>query len=559
MLGDLQVCLFNHSKRMVHAPWAMNDKVMALEWDSMMPGGYGIAKLQLRNFPGATNLLAEARIMTVNYGLQNVYAGRISDPEIKGNTVELLFFGGWEHMGQRLVTDSYAGSNYADDIIKDVLTDNCPLISSNYSGIGEPNFDVGAISWTRKSAQEVVTDLMATGDDQTPPNEWYFACYEADPKYIESSEATYQVEASTDDAMYDNVNGYDDGGNDVWEGDADNRAGQGDIYSGYRFDGVAIPQGATVTSATFSIYLDAQVGGTVSRNFHCEDADDAATFAAGDRPDGRTATTAYTTKSSGWDTSPAWNDVDITTAVQEVVDRAGWATGQAIVVLGKPGSGTTTEGHYYKGVAWDDDDTKAAKLVVKYYTETVEDLTFRPYYSARPGSTRTETDYLILPQDVEGPLEVTRTMEGLYNSVIAKYGGSSYTAAATDTDSQGLYDVRQNDPETLDAGDNAVQATAEQVRDLFLEMHKDPQWRTGTISTRRIRDRWGNWVHPATVRPGCIIRLQPYATFDPDSARCFWVVKTHYDAVGRVLTLTTEALDDSVSTIISQIKRQAEQ
>ena len=555
MIPGLQICIWNHERRMLHPPWALNSQILDLEWESMLPGGYGIAKMILSWFPGAENVLEEAHILTVNHGLENCYTGQISDPTLRGREVSLLFFGGWKTLKDHRFTDSFASTIYADDILEEMFNQECPEISANLAQIDSPAFDLGAISWTDIDCQQVALDLMKTGDSSD--REWYLGIYEVDPKYLVSSEVTYQVEASTDDAMYDNVNGYDDGGNDVYEGDVDGRADFGDVYSGYRFDGVAIPQAAIVTFATFSIYLDGQVGGTVSRDFHCEDADDAATFAAGSRPDARTPTTAHTTKSSGWSADGAWNDVDITTAVQEVVNRAGWATGQAIVVLGKPGTGGT-QGHYYKGVSFDDDDTKAAKLTVQYYTENIERLTYRPWFKPRLAATRENTDWLILPEDIVGEVQVTRSLAGVYNKVRAKYGGSSYTDAAEDTNSQELYGIRENDPENLDAGDGAPVATAEQVRDVFLANRSDPIWKTGAITLRRIRDRWGNPIPLPTVRPGGIARLQWLTAFDPDVSRCFWVVKTRYAAKDALLTIHTVEPPETASVLIAKTRKRAE-
>ena len=131
---------------------------------------------------------------------------------------------------------------------------------------------------------------------------------------------------------------------------------------GFRFLGVNIAQGETVTAATLSFYLptttyDSPHGATVGM----EDADDATTFAATtDNITNRTRTAA-TTAWSGDDLGVGWHDVDVTTAVQEVVDRVGWVSGNdmAALLYGVTGTALTVQ-------AYDGDFSLAAKLTVTH-------------------------------------------------------------------------------------------------------------------------------------------------------------------------------------------------
>lgn len=101
------------------------------------------------------------------------------------------------------------------------------------------------------------------------------------------------------------------------------------------FDGVTVPNAATINSAALRVTSAGNYSNT-SVHVVCslEDADDPAVATSHGDATGRTLTTANTDIAS----VPAFTtgntyDFDITSAVQEVVDRAGWASGQAMQVF----------------------------------------------------------------------------------------------------------------------------------------------------------------------------------------------------------------------------------
>ena len=153
MIADLQIVFKNHTNRSLHSPWALNDKITSLEWDTALPGGFGICKLGLRWFPAWDRIIDEARIFKILHGMEQVYAGRVADPELKGDTIQLEAYGANEHAGQRRVTVSYTGTNYPHDIFKDVVLDNLPLVANNWQYVDDGDFDMGAMTWTRKTAR----------------------------------------------------------------------------------------------------------------------------------------------------------------------------------------------------------------------------------------------------------------------------------------------------------------------------------------------------------------------------------------------------------------------
>jgi hypothetical protein len=95
---------------------------------------------------------------------------------------------------------------------------------------------------------------------------------------------------------------------------------EGDINNfGLHFQSTGIPQGATIISATLYVYVDDI--GTVSANFHCEDIDNAQIYSSYSAP---VVTTASTNTPTSFWTSKGDKNVDITSAVQEVVNRPGF-------------------------------------------------------------------------------------------------------------------------------------------------------------------------------------------------------------------------------------------
>jgi hypothetical protein len=122
-------------------------------------------------------------------------------------------------------------------------------------------------------------------------------------------------------------------------------------YDGLRFTSVAIPQGATINSATIQFQSDQDNSGTSPDViFGGQDIDDAPIFTTGtDNVSNRWA--SVTSAKVVWDTIPAWStgengpdtkSPDIKTIIKEIVDRPNWGVGgapnQNIVIIIKDNS-----------------------------------------------------------------------------------------------------------------------------------------------------------------------------------------------------------------------------
>ena len=120
---------------------------------------------------------------------------------------------------------------------------------------------------------------------------------------------------------------------------------------GLRFNGIDIPQGATITDAYIQFTVDETDSGTANVTFKAEAHNDAPAFSNSNyNISNRTTTNA----SVGWDIMD-WTTVgeagadqrtpDLSAIVQEIVDRSGWTANNSVVFI-VTGSGERTAESY---------------------------------------------------------------------------------------------------------------------------------------------------------------------------------------------------------------------
>jgi uncharacterized protein YjiK len=107
---------------------------------------------------------------------------------------------------------------------------------------------------------------------------------------------------------------------------------------GLRFAGLSIPQGAAITEAWVQFQADEGDSGESSMTVEGEAIDDAPTFSDADQDiTARTRTAATVSWSpAGWSTGDAGAEQqtsDISAVVQEIVNRPGWSSGNALVII----------------------------------------------------------------------------------------------------------------------------------------------------------------------------------------------------------------------------------
>lgn len=110
--------------------------------------------------------------------------------------------------------------------------------------------------------------------------------------------------------------------------------------SAYRFTGVTVPNAATIVNASIQFHADeTDPNVPIVVVFHGEDVDDSATLTSANfNISGRTNTTASVSWSiPEWDTiheeGPDQVTPDLSTIVQEIVDRPGWVSGNDMTIM----------------------------------------------------------------------------------------------------------------------------------------------------------------------------------------------------------------------------------
>jgi uncharacterized repeat protein (TIGR01451 family) len=136
---------------------------------------------------------------------------------------------------------------------------------------------------------------------------------------------------------------------------------------GIRFNGLTVPAGARITNAYITFTADSPEwpntnSGAASITFRAQAADNPGTFSYSDF---NVTSRITTTASVDWPNIPAWstgseyNSPDLSTIVQEIVDRPGWSTGNSMVFVIN-GSGSRTAESY------EGSSSRAPQLTIEY-------------------------------------------------------------------------------------------------------------------------------------------------------------------------------------------------
>lgn len=150
------------------------------------------------------------------------------------------------------------------------------------------------------------------------------------------------------------------------------------LSSGLRFQNLAIPKGATIVSAKLSVYAQYSVFWTsaLTARVYAEAADDPGAWASGTHePHSATTTSAYVEWSPASWTDDQWHDSpDIKSVIQEIVNRAGWASGNDLCVIWKTTLPEDYSSDSFAGfVDYNGSAANCAKLQVEY-------VAGKPYY-----------------------------------------------------------------------------------------------------------------------------------------------------------------------------------
>ena len=133
----------------------------------------------------------------------------------------------------------------------------------------------------------------------------------------------------------------------TWDGSALVQGFDGAFYKsiGLRYSGIAIPQGAQITSATMVLKSFAVGGGTGTKwgRLYGDAVDNAQAWSSSSRPDQIGKTAAFTTLNYSIVNDTIINQ-DVTAIIQEIVGRPGWVSGNALRIGGDPQAGAGSDG-----------------------------------------------------------------------------------------------------------------------------------------------------------------------------------------------------------------------
>jgi hypothetical protein len=187
---------------------------------------------------------------------------------------------------------------------------------------------------------------------------------------IDPTTSTWQVGASSDDcyvrrsdSYFSLTGGYCPCG--------DYNATYYDYEAGVRFTGVNIPQGATIDSAYFKLRAASFSGSIPTTRVIGQDADNAATFSTYADYTGRSRTASEVSWTpSEWVGGTWYTSPDIKTVVQAIVNRAGWVSGNALVIFWQHALGWGGVDQNLSAYSYDYNAAYAPKLEITW-TEAV--------------------------------------------------------------------------------------------------------------------------------------------------------------------------------------------
>jgi hypothetical protein len=132
-------------------------------------------------------------------------------------------------------------------------------------------------------------------------------------------------------------------------------------YIGLRFNNVTIGQGDSIDAAELTVNVVTTAADSPNVDIHCEDADDAGAFSASSNNISSRARTSAKTTWSATNIGTGDHTQGIAAAVQEVIDRPGWASGNDLVVILVGLSGTD-----FRINSFDNSTSLCARLDITY-------------------------------------------------------------------------------------------------------------------------------------------------------------------------------------------------
>jgi len=170
--------------------------------------------------------------------------------------------------------------------------------------------------------------------DETAPSTADAICKYTNNTVI--SNINIRVETGNDDAeeLVSDGNMYRDSSDLELINDQDYAGGNQEI--GMRFNSIEIPQGSTIISANLTFVIDEKYTDDTDLNIFAHDTDHSSTFT---NTNYNITSREKTSNSVQWNSLPSPNvgetliSPDIITVIQEIIDRAGWSSGNSLTII----------------------------------------------------------------------------------------------------------------------------------------------------------------------------------------------------------------------------------
>lgn len=286
----------------------------------------------------------------------NGFAGSVTPTELPDDSVDI------DNPDEELVDPEKF--SYKDELLRNIWWMRRPIAWD--SDPEHPTVDVG---WRlRRKGSFTFALLSVSASALQNPKTVY-------PVYIDTAIPEEQVGASADDCerAYGTSGGF-------WLTSIVQVGWYSAAYaqwsSGFRFQTIPIPQGATINSANITVCSYSNLStATVNSRIRAEDVDDAPVFSNQTDWNGRFPS-GITTAQVNWDNIPSWtkdswyDSPDIKDVVQEVINRSGWAQDNDIVIFWDDYDDRSTHNTNTRRQAYgyDINSSKAAKFNASYST-----------------------------------------------------------------------------------------------------------------------------------------------------------------------------------------------
>jgi len=235
---------------------------------------------------------------------------------------------------QNLSSPSQTGTTI--DLLWDASTDN---VGVSYYNIYRDNVVVASESSTNHTAVGLapgtsygfqVSAVDEAGNESSPSD----VLAEMTQSVSEPVTISARVAAGSDDAEERS-----DARVNLTSSDLELVYDKSDQKVGMRFNGIDIPNGATISAASIQFQVDETPSGTTNLSIQAQAADNPPTFSTST---GSISSRTRTAAAVSW-SPPAWptkgiagpdqRTPSIATVIQEVVDRTGWASGNSLVII----------------------------------------------------------------------------------------------------------------------------------------------------------------------------------------------------------------------------------